>query len=186
MVAKDDFGPRVHGSERIPDGSSFVAAAAALKDTDDGTLAIEPSIVDGALERDDELFAREDGDVGLDEHPSGRKVDDLATDEAEVAQPDDFAKGPCGASLSGVRALGMKHGAHCRIVWTRRSAGQEKLPERRWAQRLPTSDSLSRLIRFRRAARQTGNRPRARSGYRCPQRRASRVAVLRACRPFGS
>jgi hypothetical protein len=91
MVAEDDLGPRIHGGERNPDSSSFVLAAATLKDTDDRTLAIEPSIVDGALERDNQLFARQNGEVRLDQHPSGRKVDDLATDEPEVTQPDDFA-----------------------------------------------------------------------------------------------
>src|SRR5580658_1370378 len=82
-------------------------------------------MVDRALEGDEKLLARQDGQVGLDEHPAGRKVDDLAADESKVAHAHDLAKGSCGASLSGVRALGMEHGAHLGIVWIRRCAGQE-------------------------------------------------------------
>lgn len=125
MVAKNDLSPRIHRGERNANRSACIVASSPLKNADDSPFAIEPSMIDGALERDDQLLTGQDGEFGLDEHSAGRKVDDLAADEAEVAQSYDFAKGPRGASFSGVRALSMKHGTHLRIVWTTRSTGQE-------------------------------------------------------------
>jgi hypothetical protein len=58
MVAEHNLGPRVHWGERDADGSALVSAPSALKHSHHGGLAVEPPIVDGALECDEELFAR--------------------------------------------------------------------------------------------------------------------------------
>jgi len=58
MVAQHNLGPRVHWGERDADGSALILTPSALKHSDDGGFTVEPPIVDGAFERDEEILTR--------------------------------------------------------------------------------------------------------------------------------
>src|SRR6185437_7493252 len=116
VLAEEQLAPGVDGVEGDAEGPRGVPLAAPVDDARHAGLAVEPAVVGGALEADDELLPGQDRDLALEQHAGGGEVEDAGADEAEVARADDLAGGLDAAAKAGARALGVENGRMAVIV----------------------------------------------------------------------